>query len=544
MTDLALDILIKNARVVDGTGNPWFPGDVGIAGGLITEVSPRINGRARHVINADGMVASPGFVDIHSHDELSLLSDPLDTPKIVQGVTTVVTGNCGISTFPVAEGKAGLLREHVEQVLSGVEEEDLKPSVNEFARLLARRGTATNVAALVGHGAIRVAVMGYEARRPTEAELEKMKALVASAIGEGAFGLSLGLLYAPGSFAEMDELVALGREAAAGSGILAAHVRTYETYLKESVQEFLEILRRSDAAGQLSHLHAGGKKNWGKVKDVLRMMIDARRGGIDIMCDMYPYTAGSTTLSTLMPPGALASGPARLAALLQDPAARAQIRADVLNGTENRGWESKAPLLGWENIMISSVVNPRYRHYEGKSFAQLAGEQGGNPFDLLADLLIADRGQTLGIMFSNDPEDIKTIYASPLHIVGSDGLWRASGKPHPRLYGAFARVIRHMVREEGVLTLEQAVRKMTSLPAERLGILNRGLLWPGMAADVVLFRPEAVEDRATFAEPRQLATGFSTVIVNGVVAVEDGQPTGKTPGMFLRHQARPRRYVY
>lgn len=533
-----LDILLKNARIVDGTGNPWFWGDMAISRGRIAAIEPRLNESAHLVIDVDGRVASPGFIDIHSHDDLSLLADPMNMPKIAQGVTTVVTGNCGVSTYPVAPATAPLAKNHVESLLSCVFTEDLTASLNEYARTLARRGTATNVASLIGHGPVRIAVMGYEARRPTPGELAAMGKLVAQALLDGAFGFSIGLLYAPGSFADLEELVELARVTAMGGGFLAAHVRTYETYLVESVQEFLQILRKAGVPGQLSHLQAGGRQNWGKVNDVLQLMAEARRQGIDVTCDMYPYTAGSTTLSTMLPPWALEGGIDRLNALLADPLTRARIKDSVVNGTREKIWESKVPLIGWQNIMVSSVLNKSYKAFEGKNFEQLSSELGQDPFDLLVELLQADRGQTIGVMFSFDPKDIESVYASSLHIVGSDGMWRESGKPHPRLYGAFARVLRYMARETGVLSLEQAVQKMTSRPAQRLGITDRGLLRTGMAADVAIFAPDEVEDQATFAEPRQLARGFSHVIVNGRLVFAGGKPTGETPGAFLRHRRR------
>lgn len=529
-----LDILIKNARIVDGTGNPWFWGDIAIADGRIAAIGHGLGENAHRIIDAEGRVASPGFIDIHSHDDVSLLADPTNLPRISQGITTVVTGNCGISTYPAVPETLALLKDYVESVLTPVSPEDLAATVDAYAAALAVRGTATNVASLIGHGPVRIAVMGYDDRRPDAHELQRMKVLVTQALARGAFGLSIGLLYAPGSFADIDELVELAQATAASGGLVAAHVRTYETYLMDSVQEFLEILRRSGVAGQLSHLQAGGSRNWGKVKDVLRLMNDARKEGIDVTCDMYPYAAGSTTLTTLLPPWALTGGMERLKDLLSEPTARARIRDATVNGGEDKSWESKVPLIGWRNIMVSSVINSRYKAYEGKNLEELALALELDPFDALVELILADHGRTIGVMFSLDEKDIEAVYASPLHMVGSDGMWRESGNPHPRLYGAFARVLSRMVREKGVLTLEQAVQKMTSRPARRLGLVDRGLLRPGLAADIVIFDPEGVEDTATFAQPRRLAAGFSHVIVNGRLVFMNGQATGETPGLFLR----------
>lgn len=528
------DVIIRNAKVVDGSGAPWFYGDVGVVRDRIVGVAAHLDGHARRVIDAEGRVASPGLIDMHCHDDLTQLRDEATMAKTFQGVTLVVTGNCGFSTFPAATSGRALSFARLASASGDVTEETLDSSFADYKARISRNGSLVNVAGLVGHGSIRVAVMGYDKREPTVGELRAMQSLTAEAMNQGALGLSLGLLYVPDAYADADELTALARAVASMGGLLAAHVRTYETHLIDSAKELVGILARSGARGQLSHLQAGGRGNWGKVNDVLQLMDEAREQGIDIMCDMYPYTAGSTGLNTLFPPWTQEQdGVRRLSELLKDPAMRARIRHETVFGEGGKLWEAKVPLIGWENISVAFVPSQDLKDCEGKSLAQLGKAKGRDPFDVLVDLVCANEGCTKGIMFSFDPKDIETVYKSRLHVVCSDGLWASQGAPHPRHSGTFARVIRMFVCEGRLLTLENAVRKMTSMPAQRLGLMDTGLLRAGMRADIAVFEPTEVQDRATFAEPRLLASGFSHVIVNGKLVLQDGQLTGQRPGKAL-----------
>lgn len=530
-----LDILIKNARIVDGTGNPWFRGDIGVFQGYIVTMDRHVDESAHLVIDADGRVASPGFIDIHSHDDLSFPRDPDNLSKLSQGVTTVVVGNCGFSMYPTVPETKSQSCAFLASLSKHVTEDDLFHQIHDYSSSLEKQGLTTNMASLAGHGAIRVAVMGYDPGPPSREQLSEMKRLLREAICGGAFGLSIGLIYAPGSFANTAELTELAKTAGECGGFLAAHIRTYGTCLLESIEELLEILKEARIPGQLSHLEAVGAENWGKVSQALALMEEARRLGIDITCDMYPYTVASTTLISLLPPWAQEGGIDNLSALLDDEEKRARIKHETLNGMSDKMWECKVNLVGWKNITVSSVSSAKYKAYEGKNFQELADELGKDPFDILTTLLVADRGKTLGLMSAFHPEDILAVFASPLHMVGSDGIWTCDGKPHPRQYGTFSKVLRHMVHDTGILTLEEAVRKMTSQPAGRLGLLGRGILKPGMAADIIIFSPDEVEDVATFDNPRGLSKGFSHVIVNGKLAFCDGKLQGERPGRFLKH---------
>lgn len=528
------DILIRNAKIVDGSGSPWFYGDIAIVRDRIVDIAAHLEGDAHCVIEANGKVVSPGFIDMHCHDDMVQLVDEAMIAKTFQGVTTVVTGNCGFSTFPTVSERSALALAHLATVSGDVTEEALDPSFSAYQARISRQGSLTNVAGLVGFGSIRVAVMGFEKRQPTASELMAMENLVIDSINQGAVGFSLGLLYVPDSYADTAELMALCKAVASKGGLVTCHVRTYETHLIESAQEFLDILAQSGARGQLSHLQAGGRSNWGKVNDVLHMMTEAREKGIDITCDMYPYVAGSTSLSTLFPPWTQEQGGVkRLTELLQDVSAREKIRQETVHGGTGKLWEPKVPLIGWGGIVVASVVNENLKACEGKSLAEIGTVEGRDPFDVLVDLVCLDEGRSTGIMFSFDPKDIEAVYASPLHMVCSDGMWTFQGKPHPRHFGAFARVIRMFVQEKPILTLEDAIRKMTSMPAQRLGLMHTGLLRAGMRADICIFNPTEVKDKATFDEPRQLSQGFSHVIVNGKLVLRDGELTGKRPGKVL-----------
>lgn len=524
---------------MDGTGSPWFYGDIAVSGERIAAIAPHLEGYAHLVIDVDGQVASPGFIDMHCHDDMIQLVDKAMVAKVFQGVTTVVTGNCGFSTFPMVPDRADLALSHLASVNGDVTKDVLDTSFEAYKAGVSENGCLTNVAGLVGLGSIRTAVMGFDQRQPTANELQTMEDLTKESMGRGALGFSMGLLYVPDSYADTDELVSLCKAAASMGGIVTCHVRTYETHLVESVKEFLDILARSGARGQISHLQAGGESNWGKVDEVLKLMAEARAKGIDITCDMYPYIAGSTSLSTLFPPWTQEEGGIqRLTELLEDATVRERIRQETVHGGTGKLWESKVPLIGWDRIVVASVVNGELKAFEGKSLGEIGRGQGRDPFDVLVDLVCIDEGRSTSIMFSFDPKDIETTYKSPLHVVCSDGMWTPQGKPHPRHFGAFARVIRMFVQEKPILTLENAIRKMTSMPAQRLGLMDSGLLRAGMRADIALFEPESVKDNATFAEPRQLSEGFSHVMVNGKLVLQDGELTEERPGEVLTRDAR------
>src|SRR6266542_1443873 len=448
------DLLIRGARIVDGTGAAAVSGDVAVEQGVIREVGRLGSPAARRVVAADGAVVAPGFIDLHTHSDFTLPRFPRAPAMTRQGVTTQVLGNCGFSPFPIAPPTAGLLRAASEFLDAGLDWD--WSDLDGYARRLAELPLACNLALLVGHGSVRVAVMGFDDRAPTAAELEAMRELVAVAMRQGAFGLSSGLIYAPGSFARTAELAELARVAAAAGGFYASHIRDEAAGLLDAVGEAVEIGRRSGAAVQLSHHKAMGRANWGRVRDSLALL-ERAYASHDVLADQYPYTAASTTLLAVLPGWATAGGVPAVRERLADPATRRRLGGDLAR--RERG----EPLPGERDLDPASVV------------------------------------------------------------------------PDPRSYGTFVRVLGRYAGSGGVLSLEAAVRKMTGLPARRLGLADRGTIATGMAADLVVFDPERVIDRATYERPHAFCDGVHHVVVNGQMVVDDGEDTGAPAGRVLRH---------
>ncbi len=532
---MSFDILIRNGRVVDGTGNPWFWSDIGIKDGRIAAMGDLSGEDGEKVIDASGLVISPGFIDIHTHSDTVLLVNPTGDSHIMQGVTTNLIGNCGGSVAPVSEP----MKRRYEVMLRRYDLEIDWTTLGEFFEKVEEKGTSLNVASLVGNATVRMAVMGMERRAPTKEELKEMKDLVAEAMEDGAFGLSTGLFYAPSGYASTDEVVELAKVAAEYGGIYATHIRGEGDPLIEAVREAIEIGERAGIPVEISHHKAMGKRNWGKVKETLRMMEEARRRGIEVTCDVYAWRAGSTGLTATLPHWVHEGGLERLLERLRDPETRQRIKREMAEGTP--GWESIVHEIGWENVMISGC--PGHREYEGKRVAELAEEKGVDPYDFAFDLLIEEKGRVWMVIFGMSPEDVATVIKSPLSMIASDSSAIAprgplgEGKPHPRTYGNFVKVLGEYVREKRLLTLEEAVRKMTSMPAQKLGLLDRGLLRVGNWADVVIFDPDRVASRATYLDPHQFPVGVEWVIVNGVVTVEKGKHTGARAGKVLRKSA-------
>jgi N-acyl-D-amino-acid deacylase len=532
---MASDLLIRGARIVDGTGAPWFAGDVRVAGGRIASVGPTLADADAQVVEAEGCYLAPGFIDAHCHDDLMCLREPEREEKALQGVTTVVVGNCSFSLYPTATRSAELLRQHFSGLLGETTPDEVFDSFAAYRGALHGRGTALNLVSLVGHAALRLAVMGYERRAATAEERATMQAMLARQLADGAAGLSLGLVYPPSAYADQAELVALAETVKAHGKILAAHIRSYEAGLGASTDEFLAILRSSGAAGLLSHLQSAGRPNWGRVPDAIAKLEGARRDGIDVSFDMYPYPAGSSYVLQLLPPEAQEGGLPALLAQLRDPAGREALRRAVEEGNPDpNAAQSKVVLIGWENVRISGTSNPDLKRLEGKSMVAAAAAEGISPFDLMVRCIEEDAGQTAIVMFQLDEKDLHAACTHRLHMFGSDGLPRPGTKPHPRAYGTFPRVAGRLRRAEGWFSLEDAVRRMTSVAAQRFGLSDRGLVRPGMVADLVLFE-DGIEDRATFDEPTQLPTGIRNVWVAGEAIVAKGGVTGQRPGRVLGH---------
>ncbi len=528
------DVVIKNGLIINGCGNPWFRADIAVKDGRIAVIGEIPASKGDVVIDATGKIVCPGFIDMHSHSDLFLLINPRAESKIRQGVTTEVIGNCGGSISPIKPDKIPIFKRRI-----GVLAEEVAwdwRTFDEYASKLESQGIAVNVAPLIGHGTLRINVMGFEARAPTRDELDEMKALLEESMKAGAFGLSTGLIYTPGCYAETDEIIELAKVAAKYGGIYSTHMRSESDRLLEAIWEAIRIGREANIPVEISHMKAAGRRNWGKIIGALKLIEEARMNGIDVTCDFYPYTAGSTGLAACLPPWVHEGGLEEMLKRIQDPAIRSKIREDMERGTV--GWENLAGLAGWENVVV--VYCERNKQFEGKSIAEIARERNVDPLDAALDLLIDEEGVVGIVLHMMHEDDMKLVMRSPYSMVGTDGSSYAPygplarGKPHPRNYGTFPRILGKYVREERVLTIQDAIRKMTSLPAQKLGLYNRGVIAPGYWADIVVFDAMKVIDTATFTDPHKYPIGIEYVLVNGVVVIDKGEHTGKLPGKVLR----------
>ena len=537
---MSYDLIISKGRVVDGAGNPWYRGDLAVSEGRIAAVGVLAEAEAERVIDAGGMVVAPGFVDAHSHSDAETLIYRQMEGTVMQGITTVVAGQCGSSLAPIDPE----LREELERRAAGsmppeVEFKFTWITFDEYLKEEEKSGLGANVAHLVGHGAIRTAAVGFDARDPTEEELEEMRRLTAEAMEAGAFGLSTGLIYPPGIFARTEEIIELAKVAARYGGVYDSHIRGEGKTLLRAVEEAITIGERAGLPVQISHHKAAAREVWGKSVETLRMMEEARGRGVDVTLDQYPYRAGATGLVSLLPPWAHDGGVEKLLERLRDPEQRERMRRDIEKGLPD--WQNFAGEAGWENIYVTYVKTEANRAVEGRNLSEIR-EMRGDPdeFTSLHRLLLEEEGAGGMIIFMMEEDDIRRIMQHPLHMVGTDagsvaptGIM-SRGKPHPRHYGTYPRILGRYVREQGLLRLEEAVRKMTSLPAQRFGLLDRGLLRPGMWADITVFNPETVIDKATFKDPHQFPEGIEYVIVGGQVTVDGGEYTGALAGRTLR----------
>ena len=526
-----LDILIKNNMVVDGTGKPAFKADVGVAAGHIAVVTEGVEQEAKRTIQAQGLYLAPGFVDPHSHSDLTLLVDPRAESKIRQGVTTEVTGNCGFSPAPLLGAAVEEVR--AEAQLLGVDV--TWTSVAEYLERLRRPGIAVNVVPLVGHNTVRGSVLGYGDVQLEPAQQTEMERLVEEAMEQGARGLSTGLFYPPGFYTRIEEVIGLARVAARHGGIYASHIRNESDRLFEAVAEAIEIGEQAEVQVEISHLKLEGYRNWGGAERLLTMLDDACVEGVRLGCDQYPYTAGASWLAAILPYWAQAGGARAVADRLSDPEVRAQLRKDW---EENRAqWEERGGMRDWTDILVSDCdARPEVL---GKSIAEIAETEGRDPLEVALDLMVVSQGQVGCVFFTHFEDNVRLLMQHPLVAIGSDGVAMAphgvfaQSNPHPRSYGTFPRVLGRYVREEKVLSLEEAVKKMTSITAERFGLNDRGVIREGAWADVVLFDAQTVADKATYTDPHQYPEGISYVIVNGEIVIDQGRHTGALPGQVL-----------
>ena len=530
----AYDLIIRNGRIIDGTGSPWYSADLGVRDGRIAAIGSLADAQAEKTIDAAGMVVAPGFIDMLGQSDLSILVNPRLPSKIFQGITTEFTGE-GSSVAPL-NGRVvaadRLAYDHLKIT------PDWRTLAEYFARL-ERQGIGINVGDYVGATQVRRMVVGDDDRAPSAEELERMRELVAQAMRDGAVGLSTSLQYPPAPYAETDELIALAAEAARYGGVYATHMRSESDEILPALDEAIRIGREARIPVEIWHLKVAGRQNWGRMPEVVAKIESARRAGVDIAADTYAYPAWFNSLSAMVPPWAHDGGTARLLSRLRDPAARRRIRRDMETpgSWENNSWQE---ISGPEAILIGAVQNPKLLPLQGKTLAEVAKERKSDAIDALLDLLIEDQGYTYVAVFGMSEPDVLLALQQPWVSINNDSQGTApdgilgQDHPHPRAYGTFPRILRKYVREEKRLTLEDAIRKFTSLPAERMRLGDRGVLKTGMWADVVVFDPAQVRDLATFAKPNQLSEGMRWVLVNGVPVIADGKATGALPGKVLR----------
>jgi N-acyl-D-aspartate/D-glutamate deacylase len=538
-TQPPFDLLITNARIVDGTGQPARNGSVAVRDGKIVDAG---GGRvATRTIDAGGKVVAPGFIDPHSHSDYALLVDGNAESKIRQGVTTEVIGESG-SVAPRMAGSSEDVRG------TGIRAD--WTDFNGYFAAIERSKISVNVLSYVGLGQVREVVMDNAQRAPTADELKKMTAFVTAAVQQGVFGVSTGLIYPPNAYAGLDELVALARPAQAAGGLYASHLRYDGDKLREGLEEAIAIGERTRIPVHVFHLKVTGQRNFGRMKEAIAIVEAAQRRGLEVSADQYPYVASSTSLTATLPPWVQEGGRSNMVERLKDREMRAKIRREMED--PNPTWENRYHSAGtWHNIQLAGVTALRGRggavspnkKYEGLRVDEAAKQAGKDPFDFVFDL-IAESGGVSCVYFIIDEDDLKLAMQQPWVSIGSDGSALAtsgplrSGVPHPRNFGTFPRVLGKYVREEHVISLEQAVHKMTGLTARQLHLTDRGLMKPGMAADLVIFDPATVADRATFTDPFQYPVGIDTVIVNGQVVLDSGRHTGAHPGVVIRRAPR------
>lgn len=525
------DLVLKQGRVYDGLGQEPFTADIGISGQAIKEIGRISSTRSISVIEAKGLSVCPGFIDTHDHSDIGLLVNPRAESHIRQGITTLVSGNCGSSPFPVPEEIFEEQRENLrEQFAIELDWMDIK---GFFSRLEQKR-LACNYATFVGQGTIRGAALGFNDRPAKPEELEKMKALVIENIKQGAIGLSSGLEYSPGSYAQPDEIIELCRVAAQLGGMYATHMRDEGDFLIESLDESMDIARRTGIRLQISHFKIAYPRNWHKVDAALAKLEEARDQGMALFCDRYPYTAGSTGLSFNFPLWSRQGTTEEFLTRLKDPSLENRLRAHILEREEKIG--------AWDKVVITDVFTEKNKGFEGRSVQAGAQETGKDPFEFMRDLLIEEKNRVGMVIFMMKEENLKKILAHPLVGVGCDGSAMApygllaQGKPHPRNYGTFPRVLGKYIREEKILPMEVVIKKMTSSAAEHFGFARRGAIRVDHQADIVIFDEDRVIDKATWKDPHQYPDGIVYVIVNGTVVIQESEHTGSLPGQILKKQ--------
>ncbi len=528
------DVLIRNGTVVDGSGRKGYRADVAIKGQRIARIGNLKNATAKTTIDATGKIVSPGFIDMLGQSETYLLIDPRAMSKVMMGITTEITGE-GESIAPINERQIKEQEDFLKRFNLSIDWRTL----DQYFKRLETQGTGVNLGTFVGATQIREYVLGYDNRQPTTEELETMKKLVADAMKDGALGLSTSLQYIPARFAKTDEIVELAKVARQYGGIYATHQRSEANGLDASLQEVFDIAKRAKIPVEIWHLKTAYKKNWGRMPEVLKKIEQARAQGLDITADIYPYIAGSTSLSASLPPWAQEGGTEKMLARLRDPATRERLKKEI--SEDQKDWENiYLGSGGPSGVLIGAVVNRELESMQGKRVLEIAAEQNKDPLDAMFDLILADKAQTGAIYFMMSEADMNAAMRAPFVTFCTDSGSRATDGPlsgsksHPRGWGSYPRILGMYVREQKLLSLETAIHKMTGGPAARVGLKDRGLLRDGMFADVVVFDPLTVIDRATFESPNQYPVGIEYVLVNGQVSVDKGQRTSALAGQVLR----------
>ena len=533
VADGGYDLVIKNGHIIDGTGSPWYSGDVAIKDGHIVAIGNLQNAKAKRTIDAHGMVVAPGFIDMLGQSEITMLVDPRLPSKIFQGITTEITGE-GESIAPLNDAM-------IKENQPGYDHYQIKPDWRSFSQYFARlqkQGMGINLGTYVGAASVREMVLGYADVQPTSEQLKQMQALVAQAMQQGALGLSTALQYPPAPYAHTGELIALAQTASQYGGIYATHMRSEGNAEMAALDETFRIGSEAHIPIEIFHLKASGKSNWGKVPQVIKRIDDARAQGLDVTADTYAYTAWENSFSAFIPPWAHDGGTDKLIERLKNPATRAQIRKDMQTPSDK--WDNEwLAITGPKDILITAVNNKGLLKYEGKRISEIAAEWQEDPIDTICDFLIRDRAATSVAVFGMAEPDVEQVLAQPWVSVDND----ASGTspegilgtehPHPRAYGTFPRILGKFVRDEHMLSLPEAIRKFSALPAQREHLTDRGVLKQGMWADVVVFDPDSIHDVATYENPNQFSVGMQYVLVNGVPVIDQGKMTGSLPGRVL-----------
>ena len=530
---MAWSLLVRGGSVVDGSGAPARAADVAVEGERIAAVAPALAGPAERVIDAAGKVVAPGFIDMHSHSDLFYFGCPSAESKIRQGVTTEVVGMCSFSQAPLRPDQRDIVRGWAGGIGASL---DLRwETFGQYLDALRAMRPSVNIAHFVGHGALRIAGMGFEARPAGSDDLKAMQRLLGEALDAGAFGFSTGLVYAPSAYSDTNELIALAREMASRGGLYFSHIRGESSMLLDSFTEAIRIGEEAGVGVQISHVKASGRDNWPKIDAALRMFDTARARGVDVAGDVYPYNAGSTKLDNMMPAWAHDGGIDKLLERLADKATRRRIVEECLIDGERWGTVSQGG-IGFDQVFIASC---RRRELEGLNLAQIARQSGMAPAEVLMNLLLEEKCTVGMVSFSQSLDNVAKVLAHPALMIGSDsiplyeGEGDRPGKPHPRTYGTFPRVLGEYARERKLFSLETAVHKMTGMAAARLALRQRGLVQPGHFADLTVFDPATVKDESTYPDPHRYPTGIPYVVVNGEVVVDDGRLAAARPGRIL-----------